>query len=204
MIMKKSSSDSKKNTTVKFDTPDEDTDQFDEFMKGSGVKQLSPKPDSDQQEQVSEKQNQVSDQQKQVSKQKSDNSVEFVEEKRWQPRLANSPERQKFAGRKKPAPQFQSKKKISKNFRPDATLDLHGQTREDALARVERFLQNSKFQGFRSVLIITGRGTNSYEKEGVLKAAVWEWLRNQLNNGSIRFQRAPAFLGGEGAILVFF
>jgi DNA-nicking Smr family endonuclease len=95
------------------------------------------------------------------------------------------------------------KKKITRNFQPDATIDLHGNTREEAIRRVDRFLKQSILQNCDSVLIITGKGTNQDNKPGILQKTIWRWLQKQKEEENISFKWAPYFLGGKGAILVF-
>ncbi len=95
------------------------------------------------------------------------------------------------------------KNKINRNFQPDAKIDLHGNTREEAINRVEQFLHRAIQQEYNSILIITGKGTNLDNQTGVLQKTIWNWLENRKREEKIRFKWAPAFLGGKGAILVF-
>jgi DNA-nicking Smr family endonuclease len=44
---------------------------------------------------------------------------------------------------------------------PEAALDLHGLTREEAREKARHFLEDSVYQGRRTVLVITGRGKGS-------------------------------------------
>lgn len=95
------------------------------------------------------------------------------------------------------------KKKVNRNLEPDATLDLHGETSESALAMLEPFLNSAAKQNLQVLLIITGKGLNSGPQGSVLKGLIWDWLRSQSEKHIHGFQWAPAFLGGNGAILVF-
>ncbi|MFP3090167.1 Smr/MutS family protein [Treponema sp. TIM-1] len=52
--------------------------------------------------------------------------------------------------------------------RPDAVLDLHGLTRDDAWIALAGFFRDSLSQGFEKVLIVHGKGTHS-SGAGVLK-----------------------------------
>ena len=189
--MKKSKSASKKNSPVKFVSETNDAEQFEKMMKQSSVDALSKKEG-------------VHKQKQNPKKQKSEESIEFQEDLDWSSHIAKKSLKGKFAGQKKRSIKKLIERKVPSTFQPDATLDLHGETRNGALIRVERFLQNSKKRRFQSVLIITGRGLNSAENRGVLKTTIWEWLKNQRDKYSIRFQKAPDFLGGEGAVLIFF
>lgn len=85
---------------------------------------------------------------------------------------------------------------------PEARLDLHGMTRQEARDKVRFFLEDAVFHGFKTVLIITGRGKGSAEgpvlrefMEGYLSRAARAWV--------VEWGRAPARYGGEGALVVF-
>jgi len=84
---------------------------------------------------------------------------------------------------------------------PEAELDLHGMTVDEATGRALSFMQNAIFQGFRTVLLITGKGLHS-EDGPVLRNAM-ERLLNQNNEQVIEWGVAPRRYGGEGALVVF-
>jgi DNA-nicking Smr family endonuclease len=88
--------------------------------------------------------------------------------------------------------------------RPEARLDLHGQTREESLRAVERFLLRSRADGHRTVLVIHGRGQNSEAGEPVLRPALYEWLASAAaaRAGVMAFAPAPPRAGGTGATVV--
>jgi DNA-nicking Smr family endonuclease len=88
--------------------------------------------------------------------------------------------------------------------RPEARLDLHGQTREESLRSVERFLLRSRADGHRTVLVIHGRGQNSEAGEPVLRPALYEWLASAAaaRAGVMAFAPAPPRAGGTGATVV--
>ena len=90
------------------------------------------------------------------------------------------------------------------DHRPEARLDLHGQTREEALRAVERFVLRSRADGHRAVLVIHGRGQNSEAGEPVLRPALHEWLASAAaaRAGVMAFAPAPARAGGTGATVV--
>jgi DNA-nicking Smr family endonuclease len=90
------------------------------------------------------------------------------------------------------------------DHRPDARLDLHGQTRDESLRAVERFLLRSRAGGHRTVLVIHGRGQNSEAGEPVLRPALHEWLASAVaaRAGVMAFASAPPRAGGTGATLV--
>jgi DNA-nicking Smr family endonuclease len=84
----------------------------------------------------------------------------------------------------------------------DYQLDLHGQTRDEALAELPRFLRNARLKGQTAVLIITGKGNNS-AGEPVLQQAVAAWLRDAGREIVVEFAPAPREMGGSGAFVVF-
>ena len=47
--------------------------------------------------------------------------------------------------------------------KPDAVIDLHGLTRDDAWARLTAFFADARRRGFQKVLIIHGKGSHSAE-----------------------------------------
>jgi len=85
---------------------------------------------------------------------------------------------------------------------PEETLDLHGLTRSEALQRVGFFLQKASYNGLRTLLVVTGKGKGS-EKEGVLRAAVADFLNDEGGKWVSAWGVAPRALGGEGALVVF-
>lgn len=85
---------------------------------------------------------------------------------------------------------------------PQAQLDLHGLTRETALERVGFFLQDAVYQGWCTVLVITGQGKRS-EEGPVLRAAVERYLAEDGGAWVAEWGRAPARYGGDGALVVF-
>ncbi len=83
---------------------------------------------------------------------------------------------------------------------PDAELDLHGKTREEAIMMVQNFLMTCHSNQFRSALIITGKGQHSGNQGPVLKREVQLWLERNGKQYIIDFHTAPARFGGSGAI----
>jgi DNA-nicking Smr family endonuclease len=59
--------------------------------------------------------------------------------------------------------------------RPDAVIDLHGQSRDEAWETLEAFFRGSRQQGFEKVLIIHGKGNHS-GSEAVLKRMVRDFV----------------------------
>jgi len=87
-------------------------------------------------------------------------------------------------------------------FSPDAELDLHGKSREEAIMMVQNFVMNCHANQFRTALIITGKGHHSGNKGPVLKREVQFWLERNGNQYISDFHTAPARFGGSGAILI--
>jgi DNA-nicking Smr family endonuclease len=87
-------------------------------------------------------------------------------------------------------------------LQPEATLDLHGMLRHQVVEKVRFFLEGGKFQGYRTVLIITGRGLHS-QGEPVLRSEVERFLRNEGRALAAEWARAPRQYGGDGALIVF-
>jgi DNA-nicking Smr family endonuclease len=91
----------------------------------------------------------------------------------------------------------------------DATLDLHGMTRQAAHVELARFLASMRSRGFKCVLVITGKGLvvdpEDYinPQPGVIRRRLPEWL----NGHDIRphvsgYASANARHGGSGAYYV--
>lgn len=85
---------------------------------------------------------------------------------------------------------------------PEAKLDLHGSTREEARQKVRHFLEDSTYKGKKVVLVVTGKGKGS-EGEPVLRAEIERYLRFDASAWVVEWGRAPGNYGGEGALVVF-
>lgn len=79
---------------------------------------------------------------------------------------------------------------------PQSTLDLHGNRVEEALAKVESFLDAALASGFSSVRLMHGQGS------GALRRALHEFLRTYPVVSSYRY--ATAEEGGGGVTVVEF
>lgn len=80
-------------------------------------------------------------------------------------------------------------------------IDLHGHTQASADAALGTFLQRSRAEGARCVLVITGKGRGG---EGVLRRNFLHWVQGpaarQLVSG---YSEAHARHGGSGAFYLF-
>lgn len=83
--------------------------------------------------------------------------------------------------------------------RPDAVVDLHGLTREEAWNQLETFFSQSKSQGAEKVLIVHGKGTHS-EGEAVLQRTTREFIERCPYAG--QSGTASVAEGGSGATWV--
>ncbi len=87
----------------------------------------------------------------------------------------------------------------------EARLDLHGMTREQAAAALDRFVRAARRHGRRCVLVITGKGTRGPGGEG---GAIRRELPLWLNGAALRpfvvaFAEAQPKDGGAGAYYVY-
>jgi DNA mismatch repair protein MutS2 len=74
------------------------------------------------------------------------------------------------------------------------TLDLRGHRVDEALAKLERFLDQSSLSTSSPVMIIHGHGT------GAIKSAVREYLR--ASNYASTFRPGEVYEGGDGVTVV--
>jgi DNA-nicking Smr family endonuclease len=93
-----------------------------------------------------------------------------------------------------------SKKLRAGKFDVEATLDLHGMTKQSAYLSLQRFIQTSVLNQFRTILVITGKGS---EGRGVLRNQFPEWLKtNACAQHILAFGQAQAKDGGSGAFYI--
>lgn len=93
---------------------------------------------------------------------------------------------------------------------PEARIDLHGMTLDQAHPALTRFILTSYSRGFRLVLVITGKGQRDDphdpipRQRGVLKRQVPMWLRMApLNTAVMDVAEAHLRHGGGGAYYVY-
>ena len=85
-------------------------------------------------------------------------------------------------------------------FRPEASLDLHGCRQHEALEMLECFFADAARHGLRMLIVIHGRGLRS-RQDAVLKPLVQRWLGSQ--NRVLAWCPAQARDGGPGASYVY-
>ena len=89
------------------------------------------------------------------------------------------------------------------DFAVQAHVDLHGLHRDAARDRVARFIQDSRRDGLRCVLIVHGRGLHSKDQVPVLKQSLRTWLeRGAIARAVLAFASARPCDGGVGAVYV--
>lgn len=95
-------------------------------------------------------------------------------------------------------------KKLRKGeFSYQRHLDLHGLNKEQARPQVIEFVQKSFVEKQRCILIVSGRGLNSLDKEPVLKISLVKWLTQApLKRLVLAFASARSYDGGPGAFYV--
>ena len=101
------------------------------------------------------------------------------------------------AGKEQSSPQ--KRRNRLKNKKPDAQLDIHGLTRDEAWKALEIFFNDSKNNGLEKILIIHGKGNHS-TGEAVLKRIVMDFIEHCPFAGESG--RGKAAAGGEGATWV--
>jgi DNA-nicking Smr family endonuclease len=85
----------------------------------------------------------------------------------------------------------------------DGRLDLHGLTQPVAHQRLGNFLARAQDNGFKMVLVITGKGLKLDGSVGVLREAVPRWLNEAPNRSRVLgFTHAAQNDGGTGALYV--
>lgn len=93
---------------------------------------------------------------------------------------------------------------------PEARVDLHGHTLDQAHGELIRFILTSQARGLRLVLVITGKGSREdpYDpmprRRGVLKSQVPLWLgMAPIAQGILQVSEAHQRHGGAGAYYVY-
>ena len=105
----------------------------------------------------------------------------------------------------KPNATFKLDSKIKKQIKNnklnfDAIIDLHGKTEVQAHESIKNFIKECYFNNLKSIMIVTGKGTNS---KGKLKLKTPLWLKSEdLSKYVVGFETMPHNKGGEGALFV--
>lgn len=80
------------------------------------------------------------------------------------------------------------------------SIDLHGNTSDEARRLLVNFLQDASRRQLRCVNVIHGKGWRSEGGEGILKLRTRHWLSQ--HPMVLAFSEAPAQAGGGGAVWV--
>lgn len=81
-----------------------------------------------------------------------------------------------------------------------ARIDLHGMDQDRARAALEAFVLRSWDEGYRAVLVITGKGARG---DGILRRRTPEWLAGPALRAAVAgISEAHRRHGGEGALYV--
>lgn len=81
-----------------------------------------------------------------------------------------------------------------------ASIDLHGHTRDQARLALSAFLNECQAKTYRCIRIVHGKGQHSPGREPVLKHLVLDWL--SLRQEVLAFCQARRCDGGAGAVVV--
>ena len=90
----------------------------------------------------------------------------------------------------------------------EARLDLHGMTQREAHTALRGFLHSCQLQGYKHVLVITGKGSrvesdpySDGQGKGILRRVVPKWLSEPgIRMFIVGFEEAHRSLGGGGAL----
>ncbi|MFN7709525.1 MAG: Smr/MutS family protein [Holosporales bacterium] len=104
-------------------------------------------------------------------------------------------------------------RKERRRLDPEAILDLHGMTQEQAWQALDRFLKRCALQGYRCVLVITGKARDTsteahpdpgHHGRGVLRRQVPQWLAQpEMRAVVASYVTASLRHGGTGAYYIF-
>ena len=91
-------------------------------------------------------------------------------------------------------------------------FDFHGYSIDHANKKVNELIPKCFEEGFKEILIITGKGTHSNQEENVyvsqeynkLQNTIPEFIKNNqdLNSKIDTIRQAPKEFGGEGALII--
>lgn len=91
------------------------------------------------------------------------------------------------------------RRRALRSLKPEAVIDLHGLTRDEAWTRLESFFADCRRRGFKKVLIIHGKGTHS-GNGSVLIDLVRVFIERSPRAGESGFSEREA--GGSGSTWV--
>ena len=71
-----------------------------------------------------------------------------------------------------------------RTMKPEARIDLHGLTRDEAWIRLEGFVLDCKQRGLKKILIVHGKGNHSHGSDPVLGPMVRTFIEQNKNLGT--------------------
>ncbi|MBR4374602.1 MAG: Smr/MutS family protein [Treponema sp.] len=103
------------------------------------------------------------------------------------------------------AAEFAEKSKMEnreylRTMAPEARIDLHGLTRDEAWTRLEGFVADSIRRGLKKILIVHGKGNHTHGSDPVLGPMVRTFIEQNKNLGTSG--HPDRALGGTGATWV--
>ena len=87
-----------------------------------------------------------------------------------------------------------------RTMQPEARIDLHGMTRDEAWERLEQFTADCKRRGLRKILIVHGKGNHSHGSDPVLGPMVRTFIERNKDLGTSGHPSGNQ--GGTGATWV--
>ncbi len=91
----------------------------------------------------------------------------------------------------------------NRHYNPEAHIDLHGLNSRQAFDSLIPFFKNAYYKDMRSLLIVTGKGTNSLEGRAILRSKVCDWLiQDPFKHLVLAFCTAQIQDGGSGALYI--
>ncbi|MDR1856972.1 MAG: Smr/MutS family protein [Desulfovibrio sp.] len=89
------------------------------------------------------------------------------------------------------------------SYSPEAHLDLHGLNVLQAFYALRDFMKGAWYKGLRTVLVVTGRGKNSPNQQGVLREKLQDWLtQDPFKRVLLAYCTAKPSDGGPGSVYV--
>lgn len=92
------------------------------------------------------------------------------------------------------------RREFVRTMRPEARIDLHGLTRDEAWSRLESFVSDCVRRNLKKILIVHGKGNHSHGPDPVLGPMVRTFIEQNPNLGTSGHPEHA--LGGTGATWV--
>ncbi len=125
----------------------------------------------------------------------------------WAPKPDNTPAFPAGFGHMPIQMDHKTHKKLSRGkLKPEAKIDLHGMTIDQAHPALTSFIFRAHRDKKRLVLVVTGKGRTSdpYGRRGVLKHQVPQWLAlPPIATAVLHITQAHVKHGGSGALYVY-